>query len=103
MHFPIDAEKGAIGIDDDGGVVIEPGGPLFEQRGDDHDTVLAGEALEQACGGAGDGFSQFEILVVLGLTKVNRWTEFLGADDLRTSADRSLGELKGFLEVFFGF
>ena len=43
VHLAVDAEQRAVGVNDGGGVVIEPGGALLEQRGDDDDAEFFGE------------------------------------------------------------
>ena len=41
MHLAIFPEQRAVGVNDRGGVVIDAGGALLEERGDDDDSGLA--------------------------------------------------------------
>ena len=42
MHLAVKAAEGSVGIEDGGGVVIDAGSALLEQRCDQHNPVLAG-------------------------------------------------------------
>ena len=99
VHLPVDTEQFAISVDDNGGVVIEPTGTLFEERGDDHDTVLLGDFLERLRARTGYRFGQFEVFVVLGLAEILRAEEFLRADNLGALLRGFFGEREGLLEV----
>ena len=83
VHLPIDAEQRTVRVNDGGGVVINAGGALFEQRGNDDDLVFFGEFLESVGARPGNFFRELEILVVLALAKILRAEQFLRADDLR--------------------
>ena len=50
MHLAKEAEQSAVGVDDGGRVVIDPGRPPLEQRSDDNHAGLAGN-LAQPLGG----------------------------------------------------
>ena len=99
MHLAIEAEEGAVGIDDGGGIVINTRRALFEEGGNDDDAILFGEFLESFGGRAGDGFGEFEIFVVLGLAEVLGAEEFLGADDLSALFGDALSGGESFLQV----
>ena len=83
MHLAIDAEQRAIGVDDRRGVVVEAGGALLEQRGDDHHAEFGGQRAQAVGGGAGDGFGEIEQAGVFFAAEILRAEQFLQADDLR--------------------
>ena len=62
VHLPVLAEVAAVGVDDGGRIVVEPFGPLLEQRGDQDHPELPGKASTAARGGAGNRFGEAEIL-----------------------------------------
>ena len=102
VHLAVDAQKRAIGVNDDGGVVIETGGALLKKRSDDDDLVFLGELLEGRRTRAGDAFGELEILVILALTEILRNEKFLRADDFRAVSGRAFGEAKCLLQIGFG-
>jgi len=46
MHLAVLAEIAAIGIEDRGGIMVKPLGPLLEQRGHDHHSQLVRQPAE---------------------------------------------------------
>ena len=102
VHLAVDAQQGAVGVDDGGGVVVEAFGPLLEERRDDDDAVLLGELLERRGARPGDAFGETEVRVVLVLAEVLRPEELLRADDLRAVLRRAGGCGEGGGEVVLG-
>src|SRR5256886_1803832 len=102
VHFAIDAEERTVGVNDRGGVVVNAGGAFLEQRCDDDRVVFLRELLERIGAGAGDGFGQFEIFVVLALAEILGAKQFLRADDLRAGAGRALGGAQSFFQIRLG-
>jgi hypothetical protein len=90
MHFPIKANLRTIGIEDDGGIVVEAMCTTLEQRPDDGDSQRSGSILQQATGGARNRFSLRKFPVVLRLARILSWEQFLEADHLRALASRSI-------------
>jgi hypothetical protein len=99
VHLAVDAEEIAVGVDDGRGVMVETRGALFEQGNDDDDAMFAGDVLEGAGGGAGDGFGESEVGILFRLAEVLGAEELLGADDLGALACGALGGGEGFAEV----
>ena len=95
VHLAVEAEQRAIGVDDRGGVVIEAGGALFEQRRDDDDAQFGGQRAEAVGGRARDGFGEIEQAGVFFAAEILRAEQFLQADDLRALA-------RGFADLFDG-
>lgn len=102
VHFAVDAQEGAVGVDDGGGVVIEAWGAFFEQGGNDDDTVFFGEGLKCLGAGSGDGFSKLELGVILRLAKVLGAKKLLGADDLSPLFGGFCGQIEGVAKVHIG-
>ena len=77
VHLAILAGDLAGGVDHHGRVVINAGGALFEERGDDHDLLLLRDFAERFGRWTGNGFGQFEELDVFRLAEVLRAKELL--------------------------
>ena len=103
VHLPVLAEIPAVGVDDGGGVVIQPLGALLEERRDDHDAELGRERGERLGGRAGDRLGQIEEPMVLHLAEVLATEELLQADDLRAARGGIADALHGLLHVDVGF
>ena len=86
----------AVGVDDDGGVVIDARGAALEQRRDDDHAQFGGQAAQRLGGGAGDGLGQIEEGGVFVAAEILGAEEFLEADDLRAAGG-------GFADAPFGF
>src|SRR5438552_2970971 len=84
VHFAIKAAQGTVTIEDGGGIVVDPGGALFEQRRDQDDAVAARRGRELFAGRAGNGFSQIEQQMIFALAEILRLKKLGQADDLRT-------------------
>ena len=83
VHLAVFAEVGAVGVDDSGGVVVEPLGALFEHRADEHHAQLLGQRHEVPRGGAvGDGLGEAEVLIALLVAEIERGKKLLEANDL---------------------
>jgi len=72
VHFAIETEQGAIGVNDSSGVMIKAGGALLEKRSDDDDALFFGQLLECFRARSGNRFGQSEMVVVFGLAEVLR-------------------------------
>ena len=92
MHLAIHAQQRAVGIDDDGSVVIQPCRASFEQGADDHDTVGFRESLEGFGRRPGDGLGQLKEAMVFDLAKVLGAEQLLRADDLSAVARGALNQ-----------
>jgi hypothetical protein len=84
----------AVGIDDDGRVVIEPGGAALEEGCDDHHAGLraGGRAQGLPCEGSGNGLRQVEEGRVLLLAEVGRAVHLGQAHNLRAQPGRAANE-----------
>ena len=103
MHLPVLAQVPAVGVDDGGGVVIQPLGALLEERGDDDDAELGRERGERLGGRARDRLGQVEEPVVLHLAEVLAAEELLQADDLGAPRGGIPDALHGLPHVDVGF
>ena len=83
VHLAIFAEQFPIGVDDRGGVVIQAGAPLLEERCDDYDLVLACNFAQSNCRFSGNFFGEGEVPVLFRLTKILGAKELRQANDLR--------------------
>ena len=61
VHLAVEAQQRAVGVEDDGRVVIEPRRPPLEERADDHDAGLLRDLRERLGGRAGDRLGQVEV------------------------------------------
>ena len=103
VHLAIHAEHAAIGVDDDGRVVVKPARAFLEERSDDHDAVFLGELSKRhRARAAGDRLGEAEVHVVLALAKILGTKHFLRADDLGALFCRFLGEGEGLDEIGLG-
>ncbi len=85
MHLAVAADDLPGLIDDRGSVVIDARRATLEDRRDDDDFPRLGHGAERFSGGAGNRFGEIEKFRVLGLTRVARAEQLLGADDLRAA------------------
>ena len=83
VHLAVDAAERAVGVEDDGRVVVDARRPPLEDRADDDDAGLAGDLRERLGRRAGDGLGEVEVGGVLGLAEVLGAEQFGEADDLR--------------------
>ena len=60
MHLAVDAQQGAIRVNDGCGVMVQPEGALFEQRGNNDDAKFLSQCAQARGGGSGDGFGKIE-------------------------------------------
>ena len=82
VHLPVATRQLAIGVEGDGGVVVQARGAALEEAGADHHPAL-GRQLAQGLGGrAGDGLRQVEAAGVLALAEVAGAEELREADQL---------------------
>jgi len=102
VHFAIDPQERAIGIDDQGGVVIYTRRPPLENRPDDGHLEFPRQPRETFGSGSGDRLGQIEQAGVLLAAEVLRTEQFLDADDLRALAGGFADAPFGFGEVFVG-
>ena len=61
VHLAVGAASRAVGVEHDGGVVVDAGRAPLEDRADDHDLELAGQLGERLGGGPGDRLGQVEV------------------------------------------
>src|ERR1700683_801790 len=54
VHLAVEAAQRAVGIEDGGGIVIDPGGTFLEQRRDYYDVVLSRRGGESLAGRPGN-------------------------------------------------
>ena len=94
MHFAVFAHQGAVGVDHDGRVVVQPGGAPLEQRRHDHHAEFPGQRAQNLAGWPRDFLREREILVVLLLAEILRGVKFWQADDFGPLA----GGLADFLD-----
>ena len=86
VHLAIEAGDGALGIQRDGGVVVEARRAPLEQRSDDGDLRLARHLGQPGRRGTGNGLGQIEQAQVFALAEILRAEKLRQADDLRAAA-----------------
>ncbi len=79
--------------------MVQPRGPLLEERRDDHRLVLARQRTESVRGGPGDRLRQLEEAMIFDLAEVLRAEQLLGAEDRRAAAQGALGKRDLMFEV----
>src|SRR5262249_50371910 len=84
VHLAVDAPESTVDVENGGGVVVKPAGTALEDRGHDHDLVLARHRRQSFRGRTRDGLGQVEQSVVLALAEILspkklRQTDNLGA------------------------
>ena len=82
VHLAIHAGRGAIGLEDHGGVVEEAGAPPLENAPHEHDVVRLRRGGEPVGERPGHHLGLGKLPVVLGLAGVFAGEELLEADDL---------------------
>ncbi len=86
-------------IEDGGGIVVEAGGTLLEQRGDQHDGgCLGGDGKFFRCW-AGDRFGEIEQRVILALAEVLGLEQLGQTDDVRAVGGGFTDASEGLVEV----
>ena len=86
-------EDGAVGVDDDRGVVVDAGLLLLVDREDHHHAELLGEGREALHDRAVGGLGVAVVLLVLGDAEVGAVEQLLEADDLGALRLGVAGEL----------
>src|SRR5688572_27581585 len=79
--------------------MIHPRRALLEEGSDNDGRVFLRQFLESLRRGAGNGFGEFEIVVVFALAKVLRTKQLLGANDLRALLRSRLRQVQSFLQI----
>ena len=106
VHLAVFAQVGAVGINNRGGVVVEPFGTFLKEGADKHHAQLGGKVHEVLAGGAvGYGFGQLEILVAFLITKIEGGEQFLKTDNmgtLRGKAAHRVG-VAGYVGLLVGY
>src|SRR5262249_45955921 len=102
VHLAVEAERPALGADDDRAVVVEAGRALLEDGDDDRDPRLLRGAAERLRARAGDRLREAEERLVLLLAEVRRAVELGQADDLRSRPRRVADARRCLLEVVLG-
>src|SRR5688572_9815584 len=102
VHLAIHAHQRPVGVDYRRGVVIDAGGALLEERGDDHRLVLLRQPRECVGRRARNRFREREEAMVFHLAEILGAEQLLGAENLRAFLERALreGQLMG--EVLLG-
>ena len=97
VHLAVEAEQRAVGVEDGGRVVIEPGGAPLEQRRDDRRRPRSLATLpRRSVVGPGIGSARSNVAASSRLAEVLRAKQLLQADDLRAllgGLDDALGRL----------
>src|SRR5581483_3432309 len=101
VHLAVDARQLAVGVQCDGGVVIEARRAALKERSDDADARLASDLGKFCSRGAGDRLSQIKEAQVFALAEILGAKELGQADDLGAES-RSFADVpKGGSEVGF--
>ena len=102
MHFPVEPEQAAVGIEHDRRVVVDPGGAAFEERSDDYRAGLLREAAQLFAGGTGNRLGEVEELGVFTLAEIGRAEELLQTHDLGPGSRRLLDAGDSLVQVGLG-
>jgi len=103
MHFPVEPEQAAVGIQNRCGVVVDPGRAALKKRGHDDSAGFPRHAAQPFAGGAGDRFGEIKEFGVLTLTKVGRAEQLLQANDLCPAGGGLLNPGDRLVEIRLGF
>ncbi len=82
VHLAIDAGDAPIGVEGDGGVVVEARGAALKERGNDDDASFAGDLAEFRGRGSWDGLGEIEEAEVFALAEVLSAKKLGEADDV---------------------
>jgi len=82
VGFPIESHQRAVGIVDGGGVVIESGAAVLEQRGNQHDPEFASKFSQTVGDWAGEGIGEIEACGILDGAKIWGEKQLLGDHDV---------------------
>src|SRR5579859_3251025 len=83
VHLAIEAVDAAVGIEDDGAVVVEAAGAALKERDDEDDLAFAGDYGQRFRSRAGHGLREIEERGVFALAEVLCTKKLGQADDLR--------------------
>src|SRR5262249_40199714 len=70
VNLPIKAAQRTVFLEPRCSIVVDAGGPFFEQRCDQNDAILPSRRREPFTAGAGDRFCKIKESVILSLTKI---------------------------------
>jgi hypothetical protein len=99
VRLAVDAERAAVRVEHDRGVVVDALRALLEQRRDDRDLALRGELRERLAALARDRLGEIELRGVLALAEVAGAEELGQAGDLRALTRRRVDALERAREV----
>ena len=102
MHFAVNAEQRAVGVDDDGRIVVDARRAPLKQRSDDDYPQLGGQPAKRCGGWTGDGFGQIEERGIFLAAEILRAEQLLEADNLRPAASGLADAPFGFGQVLVG-
>src|SRR5580658_601361 len=86
VHLAVEAAERTVTVEDRGRVVVNAGGPLLKQRGDQHHSVVSRCRSQSLTGRTGNRFGQIEQRMILALTEILSLKKFRQADHLRTAS-----------------
>src|SRR6202020_1163704 len=101
VHLAVKPPQRSVRVEDSGGIVINPGSALLEQRCDHYDAVLASRSGEFVARWTGNRFSQIKERMIFALAEVLRLKQFRKADDLRATSGRICHAFERFCEILF--
>src|SRR5262245_9681702 len=101
MHLAVYAEQFSIRINNCSRIVVEPGGPLFEQGSNDHNLPVCREFLKTGGRRSRNRLGKVEELMILPLAKILGPKKFLCADDLSATVCCPVCSLDGLLQIRF--
>jgi hypothetical protein len=99
VHFAINAQQTAVGINHRRAVVVKAGAAPLEEGSNDDDLEAAGQLLQDGGAGAGDRLGQFKMRVVLALAEILGAKKFLRANNLSAPPGGGGDTLKGAGEI----
>jgi hypothetical protein len=88
VGFPIESQQGAVGVVDGGGVVIEAGAAMLEQRGHQHDAEFARQQAQAVGDGPRQRIRQIEAGRILHGAEIRCEEQFLGDHNPRARRRR---------------
>jgi hypothetical protein len=88
VHFAIDAEQFAVGVDDGGGVAVDAGRFALVHRNDEDDFELGRECAQDFSRLTGNFFREIEVFLLQRFAEVRGVEELFEADDLRALGGR---------------
>jgi hypothetical protein len=101
VHLAVETAQGAVFVKDRSGIVIDAGSTFFEERRDQHYTVVASRGGQFFSARTRNGLGKIEQGMIFALAEVLRLKKFGQTDDLGSALGGVRDTAKGLVEILF--